>query len=235
MSPIQHRPNLRFRCQYTSDDESLYVLVWDDDDGTDLALWGHPSTEPAQEVPRGVLRVEQRPAEGLARMIAEQMMAAPPPLAGGHEPQPGNTASAEDPPLVQQSEPETYGGDLFGPVIYAYSRADAISDGVLVDVTDRATAAGFRVPTALTCGVWAECVQWPENEAADQDETGRLWDVLCLAHAAAVAARPADRVNYQVGVVPAGSEQRRLVTLTLHVGPGDRAEPVVTIMLPGED
>jgi type I site-specific restriction endonuclease len=34
--------------------------------------------------------------------------------------------------------------DLFGEVIHSYTRADAIDDGYLVDVSDVAREAGFR-------------------------------------------------------------------------------------------
>ena len=40
--------------------------------------------------------------------------------------------------------------DVFGPVISCYSRAQAIEDGVLVDVTNMAREAGFKWPVALT-------------------------------------------------------------------------------------
>ena len=43
---------------------------------------------------------------------------------------------------------------LFGPVISAYTRAQAIADGVLVDVSEMAREAGLKHPTALTATVW---------------------------------------------------------------------------------
>ena len=47
---------------------------------------------------------------------------------------------------------------LFGAPIHVYTRAQAIADGVLVDVSDTARDAGFRVPVALTSAVWADCL-----------------------------------------------------------------------------
>ena len=67
-------------------------------------------------------------------------------------------------------------------LIHTYTRRQAIADGVLVDVTERAKEAGFRVPVALTSTAWAECVTVPEG-LGDQDETGRLWDVLWMCRA----------------------------------------------------
>jgi len=40
--------------------------------------------------------------------------------------------------------------DLFGEVIHAYTRADAIADGAIVDVSAAAREAGIRHPVALT-------------------------------------------------------------------------------------
>ena len=59
-------------------------------------------------------------------------------------------------------------------VIFSYTRAQAIADGVLIDATELAKQAGFRFPVALTTGVWAECVAVPAG-VAGQDETGRLF------------------------------------------------------------
>src|SRR5512142_1811169 len=66
-----------------------------------------------------------------------------------------------------------------GALIFSYTRAQAIADGVLVDVSKLAKEAGFRFPVAVTAGVWAECVAVPDD-VEGQDETGRLWDVLTM-------------------------------------------------------
>lgn len=44
--------------------------------------------------------------------------------------------------------------DFFGGVIHSYSRAQAIEDGVLVDVSSMAKEAGFIWPVAVTAAVW---------------------------------------------------------------------------------
>ena len=66
---------------------------------------------------------------------------------------------------------------MTGEVIFSYTRAQAIADGVLMDVSELAQESGFRFPVAVTAGVWAECVAVPDG-VEGQDETGRLWDVL---------------------------------------------------------
>src|SRR4051812_2206240 len=64
-------------------------------------------------------------------------------------------------------------------LIFAYTRADAIRDGVLIDVTATAKEAGFKYPVAVTAAVWAECVAIPPGVVC-QDESGRLWDVVTM-------------------------------------------------------
>ena len=43
----------------------------------------------------------------------------------------------------------------FGELISTYTRAQAIDDGVLIDVSDVAREAGLKYPTAVTQAVWA--------------------------------------------------------------------------------
>jgi hypothetical protein len=124
--------------------------------------------------------------------------------------------------------------------ISGYSRAQALADGVLVDVSEVAKEAGFRVPVALTTGVWERAVAWSAADTArqtPQDESGRLWDVLWMAYVAARRASGGCQVPYQLHVVPRGGRATRARLLTLHmqIGPGDDGEAVITITLPGED
>jgi type I site-specific restriction endonuclease len=44
---------------------------------------------------------------------------------------------------------------LFGEVIFSYTRAQAIADRVLIDVTPTALEAGFRFPVATTAALMA--------------------------------------------------------------------------------
>ncbi len=118
--------------------------------------------------------------------------------------------------------------------IHVYTRAQALADGVLVDVTDTAKQAGFRFPVALTAAVWADCVEWPADDRS-QDVRGRLWDLLYLAAFEARRRRNVQVLPFGVLRVPRGGTAPQLVQLTLHVGPGDAAEPVITILQPGED
>lgn len=130
--------------------------------------------------------------------------------------------------------------DIFGKTIFIYTREQAIADGALVDVSSQARDAGFRIPVVMTAAVWADCVAWSEPDSqrqVSQDEWARLWDVLWMAARAARRAHGAQRVAFDVNRVPRGGHGMRpqLVTLDLHIGPGDNAEPVITILMPSED
>jgi hypothetical protein len=120
-------------------------------------------------------------------------------------------------------------------LVYRYSRADAIRDGVLIDVTATAREAGFKYPVALTSAAWARCVAVPPG-VAGQDEAGRLWDVLWLLACAVRGGAGGSEVRFGVHVRDDDREGTPpLVLLKALCGPGDQGEPVVTVMLPDED
>ena len=87
--------------------------------------------------------------------------------------------------MTQQSDNRE---TCFGNLIYTYSRADAIADGTLADVSNMARQAGFRISVAMTAAAWADCVAWSDTDSerqTHQNESGRLWDVLSIASLAA--------------------------------------------------
>jgi hypothetical protein len=118
-------------------------------------------------------------------------------------------------------------------IIHAYTRAQAIKDGDLMDVTALAAEAGFRVPVALTAAAWSDCVEWDRfDELTDpsQSAAGRLWDVLNVARHVARLNPKADRQQFQVRRVPRrGHTTAADVPLTMVLAPGDSGEPVLTI------
>lgn len=122
-------------------------------------------------------------------------------------------------------------------MIHGYSRADAIADGVLVDVSETAREAGIRLPVALTRSVWVKYVEVPEGVLA-QDESGRLWDILFMFRYEAAKRGGCSELLYKLSVrndnAPDFSSQHE-VTLKAVCVPGDGAAPVITIMLPEED
>jgi hypothetical protein len=120
-------------------------------------------------------------------------------------------------------------------VISSYTRAQALEDGVLIDVSSVAKEAGIKFPVAMTSTVWGEYVEVPEGVNC-QDERGRLWDILWMLRCN--ARRGGDTLFFKLYVRNHNRERldsRDLVTLKAVCGPGDTPEPVITIMLPDED
>ena len=117
-------------------------------------------------------------------------------------------------------------------IISRYTRAQAIEDGVLVDVSNVAREAGITFPVAMTRAVWVQCAEVPEGLEGVQDEQGRLWDVLWMLKVA-IRRSGGEHVTYQVIFQNGpGNRNRHTVTLWAICGPGDQGEPVITIMLP---
>jgi hypothetical protein len=119
-------------------------------------------------------------------------------------------------------------------LISAYSRSEALADGLLVNVTETAREAGFLYPVALTRAAWELCVALsPPAERAGNDERGRLWDVLWMMRWAVGRSRGGPDIAFELLCVTTSTRPSR-VALRAVVGPGDDAEPVVTVMLPEE-
>ena len=124
-------------------------------------------------------------------------------------------------------------------IVSRYSRAQAIADGELVDVSAAAKEAGIKFPVALTRAAFEQCVALPNDYDGPQDEAGRLWDVLWMARCAmaALARKGDDRdvLLYDVLVVNPRTKRQEKKRLKSHCGPGDTAAPIITLMLPDED
>jgi hypothetical protein len=120
-----------------------------------------------------------------------------------------------------------------------YTRADAIADGFLIDVSTISKEAGFTCPVALTAAAWAECVKWDKEDTkrqVPQHEEGRLWDVVYMCYQTAKHAKVEHTFFFLVYRVPRGgrSKRARMTRLKAHTHHGDNGEQVVTIMQPDE-
>ncbi|HEX8911282.1 MAG TPA: DUF6573 family protein [Humisphaera sp.] len=124
-------------------------------------------------------------------------------------------------------------------VVFRYTREQAIADGVLVDLTEWARETGFVVPVACTAAVWDGYVV-PDSALAAQGQSarGRGHDLLWMLFHAIRSLPPGggggERLGFDVlFLMP--PETRETVRLAAVIGPGDDAEPVLTVMLPYED
>jgi hypothetical protein len=125
------------------------------------------------------------------------------------------------------------------PMIHSYTRAEAIDDGVLVDcgafmwgparIVD---VVGFLYPVAMTARAY--------GAITDGCDMGTVQNKVALAAClrslhSAIKASPPDgggdvHFQHEPLMVPG-----LFVKMWARCGPGDDAEPVVTIMLEGED
>lgn len=132
-------------------------------------------------------------------------------------------------------------------LISSYTRRQAIEDGVLVQlsgpgyegdpwVPEMVAECGFRIPVAITAtAFWQYVDLTPAAKRACNDIQGRLWDVLhMLRLAIARCPRKTDTIWFDVYCV-VKRVKPTCIRLKAVVGPGDDAEPVMTIMLPNED
>jgi len=130
---------------------------------------------------------------------------------------------------MQEGDIVDFGGQPF-EVISVYTRAQAIEDGCLVDVSEWAKEAGFKYPVAVTAAVYALLEPSDHSRNMGQSEKGRAIDMFALMHYAIKAKQgPDDLIFFTVKF---GKQVHRLKSLC---HPGDEAEPVITIMLPEED
>ena len=126
-------------------------------------------------------------------------------------------------------------------LISRYTRAEAIADGVLADVSETAREAGFAAPVAVTSAVWALIEPTEQEKGWGQDAAGRLWDLLRICRQAirSRSTPTAGELLFQVFFQLAGREYHRngitKLTFKCHSGPGDAGEHVLQIMLPEED
>lgn len=121
--------------------------------------------------------------------------------------------------------------EFFGAPISVYTRAQAIEDGVLVDVTEWASAdkgfiGGFKCPVAVTREVWADIERCPPL----QDIRGRAHDLLWMA---SLAARRGGSVALFTVIMQVGRTKRQIYKMV--AGGGDDGELVITIMKQDQD
>jgi hypothetical protein len=127
--------------------------------------------------------------------------------------------------------------NVFGPVIYSYTRAQAVADGFQVDVTKTARETGIRFPVFLTRTVFDTCVAVPEG-VHGQDEAGRLWDIVWMLRFAVrkAAGQGLARVPFAL-YVRNDNRRPKLVKLVATCGALDMddSQPAITVMSPDED
>jgi hypothetical protein len=143
-----------------------------------------------------------------------------------------------DPPLNSAAQVDDTADDLFGPAISAYSRAQALDDGIQVDANigdfGEISREHFKLPCYMTAGLFAIIEKAVANERYCNDFRGVWHDVCWMGKLAIRSSRDASLAKYSVIIKGAG---RRLThRIRVECGPVDIDDPrpCLTFMLPGE-
>ena len=135
-----------------------------------------------------------------------------------------------------QTNSTPQGRDAAIQIIHTYTRTEAIADGVLVDLMQgdmlSVCRQHFKHPVACTSAVFAIMQKAVENPLYCNDYAGILHDMLFMSKA---MGRKLDASTVLFKVIIAGAGRSPYHTFKLYVGPGDNAEPAITILLPNED
>jgi hypothetical protein len=125
-------------------------------------------------------------------------------------------------------------------IIYAYTREDAIADGVLVDANvgefAEITRQHFKMPVAMTAGVFALIEKAVKNPDWCNDYKG-VWHDICWMCRYAIKNERASgsSLTFPVIITGVGRTRKHHLRATVGaVGPTDPA-PCLTIMLINED
>jgi hypothetical protein len=138
--------------------------------------------------------------------------------------------------MSNDDQQHQYQHQIFGfydwAIIHAYTRADALRDGELVAADpELLQQAGFRWPLAYTRSVFVSCIDRTGTNEHHADRHNREQAILTALHTAIRAhTNPDDRtLAFTVRLTPrVGDEQQ--ITLYAGFGPGDNAEPVITVL-----
>jgi len=102
-------------------------------------------------------------------------------------------------------------------------------------LTGWAWEAGFRIPLAVTRSVWEILKPSIEPQAEGEDEAGRAWDMFTILRHTIQGTGRTDVVEFSPRFTMMPGHKLEPVAMLAKCGPGDQGEPVITIMLPGED
>lgn len=117
-------------------------------------------------------------------------------------------------------------------IVYSYSRAQAIEDGVLIDISELAKEAGFNIPVAVTRAVY-ELLN--NTYQPGQSFEGRAWDLLMVLRFEIMRSKSTDVIHFAPYFNAMCPPEAKPYPLWAKCGPGDNREPVITIMFEGED
>lgn len=108
-------------------------------------------------------------------------------------------------------------------LVSVYTRAQAIEDGVLIDISENAKGM-FKVPVAITRTAFLRVGKFAEMKEGEEKRI-KILILMVLLYFVKNRVQKEDIVNFAV----------KHVSLKSMTHPGDHGEQVITIMLPYED
>jgi hypothetical protein len=135
-------------------------------------------------------------------------------------------------------------------VISLYTTKEAVADGMLIRVADAdSQEAGIKYPVYLSRQVWQKYVKVPAAYTNEQDEKGRVWDILWMFMHAAKSCKSScleyhfichipNSGNWEAHESHTGADLTyRLVKLkaTIQAQDFDDPNPAIFILKPQED
>lgn len=119
--------------------------------------------------------------------------------------------------------------------ISVYTRADALLDGTLIDLTPVMRNEGVVVPVAITSGAYHNIGLSDDLDPGRSKFIERIRNMFWMLriYAKKKEFKDTDSVSFSFPVKE--NNVIRKVKLVFVVHPGDKGEPVMTIMLPHED
>jgi Family of unknown function (DUF6573) len=120
-------------------------------------------------------------------------------------------------------------------IISTYTREEALNDGVLIDLSEKAKESGFKVPFAVTDTLFNTYLN-PSKELQEygQSLNGRMYDMFFMLYLKAQKNKES-MVLFTVLFLMHPDKEPEEVSLKSIIGPGDTGEAVITIMMPNED
>lgn len=126
---------------------------------------------------------------------------------------------------------------LSSPVIHSCTCAQALANGILIDVTETGKEVGFKLPVAITEVLQNRLTTTKAEASIGQDYDSRLWDVLWVAAFTVQLADPGtNTVTFTVVQQEVDAKSGRPQNIELHLqavcGPGLAGKSVITIGCP---
>lgn len=127
-----------------------------------------------------------------------------------------------------------FASEIYGNDVFCYSRKMAIENGELIDLTEAAKVAGFKLPVAITKAAFIRCLEWiqiNENQKTTKDKITRLRTMLRRIY---LECRRNPWVSSFICGFVKSPEPFSQFDLKIVISGGDNGEGVITIMSPQE-